>query len=325
MDRTIELHKSSGRCIILLISIILTLSLALTSCKEDATQVGETGAENGTNAYADDAVNSTAADADMRVVDSEISDDPAAVFVQDITAMMGSGDALAAEGLSLQAQSLYGFSGASVSSLRYAVENILWHIGADETLAQLTEGSGIVGWDSIAAVCYASPYPYYFEGLLYHILGNEESAEQAYINAMLNGMYPEDGLNFYYLRDMETAELYALRDEMRLLEEEIYGKYEPDGALLPRDAMNFDPAYLTIAAQEAVEGEDYAMAYSYSRAALLNAPFDAELYGNAAMSAMLCGDFAGATRYIDEGLLWDAGNEKLGKIYGLLLDAVEVQ
>jgi hypothetical protein len=47
-------------------------------------------------------------------------------FVKAMTDMKEAGDKLASEGLDFQAQSMYGFAGASLSSCRYAVEYILW-------------------------------------------------------------------------------------------------------------------------------------------------------------------------------------------------------
>jgi hypothetical protein len=57
---------------------------------------------------------------------------------------------------------------------------------------------------------YASPYPYYFEGLILHVQGKNDEAEPCYTAALMNPAYPDSGVNFYYLKDMEVTELYPL-------------------------------------------------------------------------------------------------------------------
>ena len=108
----------------------------------------------------------------------------------------------------------YGFSGASVSAMRLAVERLLWLKGEGDDFDSLTAGSRYTDWDEIAEICYASPYPYYFEGLIFDAQGKSEEAAKAYASAAVMGNYPEKGLSFRYLAGKSHSEaLTALEKE----------------------------------------------------------------------------------------------------------------
>ena len=229
--------------------------------------------------------------------------------------LCASGDSLAQQGLSLQAESYYAFAGSSVSSLRYAVEYILWLKGEGETLDGLTAESRYAGWDSIASVCYASPYPYYFEGLLWQIQGKTDEAKAAYENTLLNPAYPEDGVDFYYLRNMEIDALYSLRDELRDKEAGIYGKYAPAPVSVERDPYLFDTEYLRAKSAEAMEAGDYAAAASYGKNAVLNDPLDPLNFRNAALCCVYNDEGGLAAEYLDAGLVIAPEDEGLQTLY----------
>lgn len=236
-------------------------------------------------------------------------------FLKAMDDLCASGDSLAQQGLSLQAESYYAFAGSSVSSLRYAVEYILWLKGEGDTLDGLAAESRYAGWDSIASVCYASPYPYYFEGLLWQIQGENDKAKTAYENTLLNPAYPEDGVDFYYLRNMEIDALYSLRDELRDKEAEIYGKYAPAPVSVERDPYLFDTEYLRAKSAEAMEAGDYATAAAYGKNAVLNDPLDPLNFRNAVLCCVYNDEGDHAAAYLDAGLVIAPEDEGLQTLY----------
>lgn len=238
-------------------------------------------------------------------------------FLKAMDDMCASGDKLKEQGLSLQAESYYAFAGGSVSALRYAAEYILWLKGEGETLDALTADSRYSGWDEIATVCYASPYPYYFEGLLWQIQGEKDKAKTAYENTLLNPAYPADGVDFYYLKNMETDKLYALRDELRTKETEIYGKYTPHLISVERDPYLFDTSYLRAKSAEAMEAENYASAATYAQIAVSNDPLDAENFKNAVLCFIAADKLEAAGEYLDWGMLLAPEDDGLQKLYSI--------
>ncbi|HBR02990.1 MAG TPA: hypothetical protein DD738_10295, partial [Ruminiclostridium sp.] len=84
------------------------------------------------------------------------------------------GDDYAENDMKLQAQHYYGMAGSSVSAMRLAVDHILDMKGENKYLKDVAdaEDTNVTAkptykdWESIAAISPASPYPYYFEGLI---------------------------------------------------------------------------------------------------------------------------------------------------------------
>ena len=230
---------------------------------------------------------------------------------QFLTAM----DDMKEQGLSLQAESYYAFAGCSVSSLRYAVENILWLKGEGSDLASFTADSPYAGWDEIASICYASPYPYYFEGLVFHVQAKNDEAKECYTNALYNPAYPEDGVNFYYLKEMSVDELYKLRDTLRAKETEIYAKYAPTLIEAERDPYFFETSYLRAKSAKAMESGDYAAASTYAKIAVANDPLDSENFKNAVLCCIASDELKEAGRYLDWGLVIAPEDEGLNSLY----------
>jgi len=239
------------------------------------------------------------------------SGDDYAAFTKAMIDMRDEGKKLAEQGLDFGAQSLYAFSGSSLSSLRYAVENILWLKGEGESIEDITNGSRYAGWDEIAAVCYASPYPYYFEGLLYHVQGMEDESTACYTSALLNPAYPKDGVDFYYLKNMEVADLYKLRDELRVMENDVYALYALRPARIERDEYTYHPEYLRAKSREALERGDNADALAFARAALTNNSVDPLNFRNAVLCAIAAGDVDSAIGFLNAGLQFAPGDEGL--------------
>jgi tetratricopeptide (TPR) repeat protein len=235
-------------------------------------------------------------------------------FTKAMTDMKAAGDQYAEKGLTLGAQSCYAFAGASLSSLRYAVENILWLKGEGDSIEAVTEGSRYAGWNEIAAVCYASPYPYYFEGLLFQVQGKNDEAEPCYTAALMNPAYPDNGVDFYYLKDMEVADLYKLRDELREKENEVYTLITQSPVTIERDQYSFFPEYLRVKSEQALESGDNTAALAYAKAAVINDSLDPLNYTSAVLCAIAAGDLDAAGIYLDAGLLIDPEDEGLNQI-----------
>ncbi len=236
-------------------------------------------------------------------------------FINAMDEMCSSGDTLKEQGLSLQADSYYAFAGCSVSSLRYAVENILWLKGEGDDLTSFTADSIYTEWDEIASICYASPYPYYFEGLTFHVQAKNEEATKCYENALLNPAYPEDGVNFYFLKDMRVEDLYALRDTLRAKETEIYSKFTPTLIETERDPYLFETSYLRAKSAEAMANGDYTAASIYAKIAVANDPLDAENFKNAVLCCIASEELSEAGRFLDWGMLIAPDDEGLGSLY----------
>ena len=223
-------------------------------------------------------------------------------FIAIMSSIKEHGDQTAALGLPVHSEYYYSFAGASVSALRYAAEYILWLKGEGDTLASFTSGSRYCGWDTIAEINYASPYTSYFEGLLLEIQGKYDESITPYATASIMPLFPDEGLDFYYLKKMEVADLYALRDRLRDLEEQIYSAYTPDLKGRDWNRQWFSAEYLVGLSSESVKNEDYAKALDYAKLALKADPFSANVWRNAAACALFTEDLVLTGSYIDEGL-----------------------
>ena len=76
-----------------------------------------------------------------------------------------------------QADYAYGLAAASVSSMRYCIDCLLYLAGEGDTLEDVV-GERPGNWDEIAAMNYASPYPYFFEGLVYNYQGKNRGGKK---------------------------------------------------------------------------------------------------------------------------------------------------
>lgn len=276
----------------LFILLILILSCSLCACEKesdpsDASSAGgsEAGASNGSAGNAD-SVSATSCDD----------------FIALMSSIKERGDKTTQLGLQATGEYYYSFAGASTSALRYAVEYILWLKGEGDTLASFTADSRYSGWDTIAEINYASPYTSYFEGLLLEIQGKYEESLKPYSIASIMPAFPDEGLDFYYLKKMEVADLYALRDRLRDLEEKIYAAYTPNLTGREWDRYLYHTDYLLGLSSESVDAGDYAKALTYARLALKADPFSADVWNNAAACALLAQDLPLTGSYVDEGL-----------------------
>ena len=257
-------------------------------------------------------------------------DDPAVgdgTSYSDFMEVMGDikkyGDESAELNLTAQSEYYYSFAGASVSAFRYAVEYVLWLKGEGDTLASFTADSRYVGWDTIAEINYSSPYATYFEGMLLDFQGKHDEAVTPVALASIMPMFPEEGLDFSYLRTMEADALYTLRDSLRALEDTIYGAYTPSLTGREWDKYLFDEEYILEQTYTCVQANDYGTALYYAKQGLKANPFDAKIWRNAAMSALYAEELTLMGAYVDEGLAIFPEDESLLALKQMMIDALE--
>ena len=234
------------------------------------------------------------------------------------------GDDYAENGMKLQAQHYYSMAGSSVSAMRLAVDHILDMKGENKYLKDVAdaEDTNVTAkptykdWESIAAISPASPYPYYFEGLIYHIQGNESKAKEAYQNALINPLFSENSAAFYYLSELGIDELSKIRDELAVIESDLYEVFTPKPYGLERHPMNFNDEYLRAKAKDILEKEpnEYTEALRYYTAALRINPFEAKNYACCALISIFNNDVDAAITCVNEGLWVDESNKELNQI-----------
>ena len=257
-------------------------------------------------------------------------DDPAVgdgTSYSDFMEVMGDikkyGDESAELNLTAQSEYYYSFAGASVSAFRYAVEYVLWLKGEGDTLASFTADSRYTGWDTIAEINYSSPYATYFEGMLLDFQGKHDEAVTPVALASIMPMFPEEGLDFSYLRTMEINDLYTLRDSLMALEDTIYSAYAPSITGREWDKYLFDEEYILEQTYTSVQANDYGTALYYAKQGLKANPFDAKIWRNAAMSALYAEELTLMGAYVDEGLAIFPEDESLLALKQMMIDALE--
>jgi len=225
---------------------------------------------------------------------------------------MAVGDRFSALLMDETAAYFYGFAGSTLGSLRLAAERILWLKGEGEDFGSLARGSRYTDWDALGELCFACPYPYYFEGLIWDVQGMEEEAETAYGRASVMTNFPEDGLDFYSMKDMSTAELYALRDRLREAEEKLYGVYTPVLYGYSRSEFAFSAEYLCLDACELMDGGSYKEALIPARYAVRQNPRSEENWVVAVTAALYADDPYQAAVWLQEGLAYFPESRALG-------------
>lgn len=253
----------------------------------------------------------------------ESGDTSCADFMEIMREIKSYGDRTAELELPVNSEYYYSFAGASTSALRYAVEYILWLKGEGESLAQFTANSLYKDWSTIAEINYASPYPCYFEGMLLEVQGRYEEALELYANASVMDMFPEGGLDFYYLKYMTVEALYDLRDDLRALEDEIYSAYRPRLTGREWDKYLFDDEYIMAVWKEMMDASDFENALWYAKQALKVNPFNESSWSSAALSAVYTQDWEQAGAYIDEGLTVFPEDEVLNGLKQMFIDAAK--
>lgn len=214
----------------------------------------------------------------------------------------------------------YGFAGSAAGSMRLAVEHILWLKGEGDSFDALTAGSRYTDWDPLGELCFASPYPYYFEGLLYDVQGMEKEAGEAYSRASIMTNFPDGGLDFYYLKDMSVTDLYALRDKLRATENGIYEYYSPVIYGYERSVYASSAEYLLLDAYELLEHESYEAAMVPARYGIRQNPKNEDGWVIAVTAAMYADEPYQAAKWLEEGLKYFPKSEGLGILRKALTD-----
>ena len=219
-------------------------------------------------------------------------------------------------GLSYVADSFFAMAAANTCSMRYAIDCILELKGSppanDERLRD---------WEAIAALGWASPFPYFFEGVVLEAKGDGGGANECYRKAALNPNFLEGMENFKTIKDLDEKALKSLKATLEELEDKIFETtvYE-QFIFIPRDENNFSVDYLREKAMACLEAEteDLVGAYDYYLAAVLANPFDGDSYAQLAVVCLYLdkGDlFAGC---INAGLAVNPKNERLGFLQDLM-------
>lgn len=182
-------------------------------------------------------------------------------FLDEMEMYLDLGDRVDSEFLPVLHGYYTGFGAAGITSLRYAVDVVLWMMGEGSDFASFTEKSRFTDWDTIAEISYNSPYPYYFEGLINYWQGKDSS--NLYANAAVMPAFPEKGIDFGFLAELSIPELYDLRDELYNMEEVIYSEYQPTFFGLPRSVRNCASSYFRQCADEATDVKKAAL-YAYA-------------------------------------------------------------
>lgn len=231
----------------------------------------------------------------------------------------------AEQGLQLQADYAFGWAAASVSSMRYCIDCLLYLKGEGETLEDVVAGR-LDDWDKIAAYNYVSPYPHFFEGLVCHIQDMETEALGCYEKAIVNPAFnAEYGESLTVLAGMQITGLKSVKERLAGIEDRIFSAYQPERTDYPRHVLGFDDKYLRTLAREALEAcqTDYREALRHYKAALAVNPFDGDNFVGCALMHLHMDEAKEAIFYVNEGLFVDPEHQGLNRIADVLNGEVQ--
>lgn len=244
----------------------------------------------------------------------------AEAYIDGFSKLYEKGDEYTDSGLQLQADYSYGWAAASVSSMRYCVDCLLYLKGEGKSLEEVV-GGRMGDWDEIASLNYASPYPWYFEGLVYNTQGKSDAAQSCYEKALLNTAFsPEHDEALSVLHVMSVKELKSVKDKLTELEDKIFAAYEPEHTAYPREELGFSDSYLRTLARECLlrEPTDYRGALRHYEAALRVNPFEGDNFVGCALMHLYLGEMDETYFYVNEGLFVDPEHEGLNTIVAIL-------
>ncbi len=236
-------------------------------------------------------------------------------YIDSMIAIFEKGHEFAEAGLMIAADYPYGTAAASISAMRYGVDCLLEAKGE-----ALPQDDRLSNWDEIAALGWASPYPYLFEGIVLEAVGDSDAALSCYTKAALNPALSQDDDNLRYILLLDVPKLEALRTALAEAEDNIFAVYTPMPAAIPRSEHNFSPLYLRDQCRVALEisdtetGEpapDYDMALQYTHGALALEPFNGDNYAVLAAVYLAMEQPSVAIHWLNEGLFIEPENEML--------------
>jgi len=241
-------------------------------------------------------------------------------FVGGFSEFITLGDEYTGLGLQLQADYAYGWAAASISSMRYCTDCLLYLSGEGKTLGDVTDGR-MADWDRIAGFNYATPYPWFFEGLVQHVQGNEKEAAWLYERAIMNPAFDaEYGETLKALATLNITQLKELKARLIKLEDQIFEKYKPGTNPYPRTDYCFDDTYLCLLARETLEKNEtnYHGALSHFEAALKVNPFEGDIFAGCAIMCFYLNEFDKMYFYVNEGLFVDPEHDGLNQLAELM-------
>ncbi len=241
-------------------------------------------------------------------------------YIDGFTKFYELGNEYTDQGLQIQAQYAYGWSAASISAMRYCVDCLLYLGGEGDTLEDVVDGR-LGNWDEIAAMNYASPYPYYFEGLICSYQAKDEDARRYYEKALINPAFsPENDEALMVLITMPTNELKSVKKKLTELEDKIYEVYKPERTNYPRHELNYSDKYLRTLARESLVADEsnYRTALWHYEAALAVNPFEGDNFVGCALMHLYMDEIDKALFYVNEGLFVDPDHEGLNRIATIL-------
>lgn len=172
----------------------------------------------------------------------------------------------------------------------------------------------MIDWDEIASMSYASPYPWYFEGLIFSSQGKNDEAQACYEKALMNPAFSaEHDEALSVMLAMSVKELKATREKLAALEDKISAVYEWEQTAYSRETLGFDDVYLRTLAKECLEANptDYRRAFRYYEAALKVNPFEGDNFVGCALMHLYLEEMDEAFFYVNEGLFVDPEHEGL--------------
>ncbi|MDD4510621.1 MAG: hypothetical protein PHY23_06955 [Oscillospiraceae bacterium] len=197
----------------------------------------------------------------------------------------------------------YSLALSGASSLRMTIDRILYLKGEGENFAEVVGAQPYAEWDEVRRVSRNSPYPAFFEGLVYEMQDKKDEAELCYREAQLCDGFTLALKDFLYLKDLKTDVLKALRSEVAELESKIHSRCHNsfEGTMSYLDWL---PEYHIEQAETALKSEepDFSAAFSHYENALAADPYSVNLYACCALTAFYADKSDIALRYIGEGL-----------------------
>jgi len=236
------------------------------------------------------------------------------LFIDAISVLYELGVEYDGMGLDIAAKSMYGTTAASVSAMRYAVDCLLYLKGEGGTLEDVT-GSRLCDWDEIAALGYASPYPYLFEGVTLQADGRDGEATGCFEMALRNPNLPEGSDGLLCIAGLDIEALLRLKTKLTGMEDELLPLFSPAPESVPRNQYNYSSLYLRNQARTALETQDdFAGATDYYLTALSVDPFESYNYAGLVVMYIFMEDSDSAIYYLNEGLFVDPDDEGLNKL-----------
>ncbi|NLP14693.1 MAG: hypothetical protein GX383_09535 [Clostridium sp.] len=245
-------------------------------------------------------------------------------YIDGFSSMYEQGNEYTELGLQLQADYAYRWAAASASSMRYCIDCLLYLEGEGDTLEDVV-GDRPGNWDEIAAMNYASPYPYFFEGIVYNSQGKDEDAKRCYEKALVNPKFSAENDKSLLILDVLTVgELKSVKKKLTALEDKIYEVYSPLKSTYTRSHLNYSDKYLRTLAKECLiaNEKDYRGALRHYEVALSVNPFEGDNFVGCALMNLYLGEIEQAFFYVNEGLFVDPEHEGLNEIAELLNEEV---